>query len=156
MNYLKYIQTDVVNGEGTRSTLFVAGCSHHCTHCYNKSSLNPKAGFLFDEEMTEQIISDLKDTRIKRRGLSLSGGDPLFEGNLDAISRLVTRVKEECPDKDIWMWTGYKLEELDEKRRQIVSKVDVLIDGKFERDKYDPSLKWRGSSNQVIHRFTDL
>lgn len=153
MNYHQYHQVDVVNGEGTRCTLFVAGCEHNCRGCYNKSTQNPNSGHLFTQELEDQIIADLKDTRIKRRGLSLSGGDPLYPGNLQAIHKLVSRVKEECPDKDIWLWTGYVLAELTTKQKAIVDMVDVLIDGRFEQDKYAPDLPWRGSSNQIIHRF---
>ncbi|EEB46962.1 putative anaerobic ribonucleoside-triphosphate reductase activating protein [Providencia alcalifaciens DSM 30120] len=102
--------------------------------------------------MEDQIIQDLQDTRIRRQGLSLSGGDPLHPANLPAILRLVKRVKAVCPDKDIWMWTGYKLDELTLEQQKVVSFVNTLIDGKFEQELYDPALLWRGSSNQVIHR----
>ena len=77
MNYLQYYPTDVINGEGTRCTLFVSGCTHACKGCYNQKSWSFSAGVLFDEAMEQQIINDLKDTRIKRQGLTLSGGDPL-------------------------------------------------------------------------------
>ncbi|WP_413283325.1 anaerobic ribonucleoside-triphosphate reductase-activating protein [Vibrio sp. MA40-2] len=153
MNYHQYHQIDVVNGEGTRCTLFVSGCEHNCKGCYNKATHNPNSGLLFTQAMEDQIIADLQDTRIYRRGLSLSGGDPLHPANLAAIYQLVLRVKKQCPDKDIWMWTGYTLGELSQQQRKIVQLVDVLIDGKFEQDKYDPELLWRGSSNQVIHQF---
>lgn len=144
----------MVNGEGTRCTLFVSGCEHNCRGCYNKSTLNPNSGHLFTQELEDQIITDLKDTRIRRRGLSLSGGDPLHPANVGSIYKLVIRVKEECPDKDIWMWTGYTIEELSSEQKAILEHIDVLIDGKFEQDNYDPELLWRGSSNQIIHRFT--
>ncbi|MBF4301786.1 4Fe-4S cluster-binding domain-containing protein, partial [Vibrio anguillarum] len=85
----------------------------------------------------QQIITDLNDTRIKRRGLSLSGGDPLHPQNLASILQLVKRVKTECVGKDIWLWTGYTLNELSDAQRQVIEYVDVLIDGKFEQDKAD-------------------
>ena len=113
MNYCKYIPIDVINGEGTRCTLFVAGCNHHCKGCYNQSTWNPQAGFPFTEEMIEQIIADLNDTRIRRRGLSLSGGDPLHPNNVATVKALCKRIREECPpEKDIWLWTGYLKEQL--------------------------------------------
>jgi anaerobic ribonucleoside-triphosphate reductase activating protein len=102
--------------------------------------------------MADRIIKDLNDTRIKRRGLSLSGGDPLHPANLDTLLQLVKRVKAECKGKDIWLWSGYLLAEMDEKQRALLSYVDVLIDGKFEQDLADPSLDWRGSANQIIHK----
>lgn len=155
MNYLNYYPVDVVNGPGTRCTLFVAGCEHQCRGCYNQSSWRTDAGHLFSQELEDQIIQDLNDTRIRRRGLSLSGGDPLHPNNLEAISRLVTRVKQECQGKDIWLWSGYRLEELNEAQQAIVSQLDVVVDGKFEQQHHEPNLKWRGSRNQVIHSISD-
>ena len=152
MNYHQYYPVDVVNGPGTRCTLFVSGCVHQCRGCYNQSTWRVDSGIPFTQEMEDQIIQDLQDTRIRRQGLSLSGGDPLHPANLPAILALVKRVKAVCPDKDIWMWTGYKLDELALEQQKVVSLINTLIDGKFEQTLYDPALLWRGSSNQVIHR----
>lgn len=153
MNYLQYYPVDIVNGEGTRCTLFVSGCEHACKGCYNQKSWSFSAGILFDKAMEDQIIRDLQDQRIKRQGLSLSGGDPLHPRNVPTLLALVKRVKRECPDKDIWLWTGYKLAELNDLQRQMLPYIDVLIDGKFIKEQADPSLIWRGSANQVIYRF---
>ncbi|QDE30843.1 anaerobic ribonucleoside-triphosphate reductase-activating protein [Shewanella polaris] len=153
MYYSAYHSIDVINGEGTRCTLFVSGCEHACKGCYNQSTWRVDAGHEFSQALEDQIIKDLTDSRIYRRGLSLSGGDPLHPANLDAILKLVTRVKNECPGKDIWLWTGYQLADLSVAQQNIINLVDVMIDGKFEQDKADPALLWRGSSNQVIHRF---
>lgn len=155
MNYSKYYPIDVLNGEGTRCTLFVSGCEHACKGCYNQSTWSPDAGELFTEQLADQIIKDLNDPRIKRQGLSLSGGDPLHPANVEEILKLVQRVKKECVDKDIWLWTGYKLAELNAQQQQIIALVDLLVDGKFEQTLADPSLKWRGSSNQEIHFLTE-
>ncbi|CAH0535432.1 Anaerobic ribonucleoside-triphosphate reductase-activating protein [Vibrio stylophorae] len=155
MNYHQYYPIDVVNGEGTRCTLFVAGCEHQCRGCYNQSTWRLDSGVLFDKAMEDQIIADLNDTRIKRRGLSLSGGDPLHPANVADVMRLVLRVRQECPGKDIWLWTGYTRGQLTPAQQAVVAHVDVMIDGKFEKDLADPRLKWRGSSNQVIHRLAD-
>lgn len=152
MNYHKYFPVDVVNGPGTRCTLFVSGCIHQCRGCYNQSTWNPTSGHLFDEAMAEQIIQDLKDTRIKRRGLSLSGGDPLHPENRGPLLELVKRVKQECPDKDVWLWTGFVMGQMEPEQEALIELADVVIDGKFEQELADPSLKWRGSSNQVIYR----
>ncbi|MFZ7164423.1 anaerobic ribonucleoside-triphosphate reductase-activating protein [Avibacterium avium] len=153
MNYLQYYPVDIVNGEGTRCTLFVSGCEHACKGCYNQKSWSFNAGVPFDKAMEDQIIRDLQDQRIKRQGLSLSGGDPLHPRNVPTLLALVKRVKTECPDKDIWLWTGYKLAELNDLQRQMLPYIDVLIDGKFIKEQADPSLIWRGSANQVIYRF---
>ena len=153
MNYSKYYPIDVVNGEGTRCVLFVSGCIHQCKGCYNQSTWSPDAGALFTKELADQIIEDLNDPRIKKQGLTLSGGDPLHPANLKEVLTLVKRVNTECIDKDIWMWTGYELAELSPQQQEIVALIDVLIDGKFIQDLVDPNLPWRGSSNQIIHRF---
>ncbi|WP_394250293.1 anaerobic ribonucleoside-triphosphate reductase-activating protein [Vibrio profundi] len=156
MNYHQYHPIDVVNGPGTRCTLFVSGCVHQCRGCYNQSTQKLDSGHLFTKELQDHIIADLNDTRIKRRGLSLSGGDPLHPANVSEILKLVKRVKEECPGKDIWIWTGYTLEELTPEQSEVIALVDTLIDGKFVQEQADPSLEWRGSSNQIIYRFTDI
>ena len=156
MNYHQYHPIDVVNGPGTRCTLFVSGCVHQCRGCYNQSTQRLDSGHLFTQELEDHIIADLNDERIKRRGLSLSGGDPLHPANVAGVLKLVKRVKSECQGKDIWMWTGYELDELDEKQKEVLNYIDTLIDGRFEQEKADPSLDWRGSSNQIIHRFTDI
>lgn len=159
MNYSAYYPTDVLNGEGIRAVLFVSGCDHMCPGCYNQSTWSTSSGQPFTEEMEDQIISDLLDTRINRQGLTLTGGDPLHANNLSSVLHLVDRVKVECPGKDIWLWTGYTRREIDfgslepgeeGMRRLIISYVDVLVDGKFVQELHDPSLKFRGSSNQNI------
>ncbi|MBH1920250.1 anaerobic ribonucleoside-triphosphate reductase-activating protein [Serratia surfactantfaciens] len=152
MNYHQYYPIDVVNGPGTRCTLFVAGCVHQCPGCYNKSTWRLNSGQPFTPALEERIIADLNDTRVPRQGLSLSGGDPLHPANAPSILKLVRRVRAECPGKDIWLWTGYRLAELDAQQMQVVDMINVLIDGKFVQDLKDPALIWRGSSNQVVHR----
>ena len=150
MHYLQYYPLDVVNGEGTRCTLFVSGCEHFCKGCHNSSTWPSKSGHLFTDELEAQIISDLGDQRIRRDGLSLSGGDPLFPANQATILKLVKKVKMVYPDKTIWLWTGYRLDDLSPMQQAIIKYVDVLIDGKFELEKRDLSLPWRGSSNQRL------
>jgi len=101
--------------------------------------------------MEDSIIADLNDRRIPRQGLSLSGGDPLHPQNVPDILKLVQRVTDECPGKDIWLWTGYQLSQLTPAQQQVVGLIHVLIDGQYRQDLRDPALVWRGSSNQVIH-----
>ncbi|WAX14217.1 hypothetical protein ECO319P1_00058 [Escherichia phage ECO319P1] len=159
MNYHQYYPTDMLNGPGIRNVLFVSGCTHGCKGCYNESTWNPKSGMAFTKELEDQIIRDLQDTRIKRDGLTLSGGDPLHERNILPLIQLVQRVRKECPDKTIWMWTGYTLPELEAMRDHtqvhsdryyLATLVDVLVDGKFVQELHDPTLKFVGSSNQNI------
>jgi len=152
MHFHQYYPVDVVNGPGTRCTLFVAGCEHQCPGCYNKSTWRLDSGRLFTPADEDRIIDDLNDSRIPRQGLSLSGGDPLHPQNLAAILQLVKRVRAACEGKDIWVWTGYQLGTLTPAQREVVGFINVLIDGRFIQELKDPALIWRGSSNQVIHR----
>ncbi|CCW29157.1 anaerobic ribonucleoside-triphosphate reductase-activating protein [Xenorhabdus nematophila] len=151
MNYHQYYSVDAVNGPGTRCTLFVSGCLHQCRGCYNQSTWRSDSGLPFTQATEDQIIADLKDHKIKRQGLSLSGGDPLHPQNVPAILQLVKRVRKECPDQDIWLWTGYVFNELSEIQCEVINDINVLVDGKFEQALYDPTLIWRGSHNQIIH-----
>lgn len=151
MNYHQYYSVDVVNGPGTRCTLFVAGCEHQCRGCYNQSTWSLSAGNPFTVAMADKIIADLQDPRIQRRGFSLSGGDPLHPANVGEITRLLQRIRAEAPDKDIWCWTGYELAALSAEQQQAVALMDVLVDGRFELAERDPTLLWRGSRNQQIH-----
>ncbi|QFI38357.1 anaerobic ribonucleoside-triphosphate reductase-activating protein [Moritella marina ATCC 15381] len=150
MHYSQYYPVDVINGPGTRVTLFVSGCEHQCKGCYNQSTWSPRNGSVFTQAMEDKIINDLNDPRIRRKGLSLSGGDPLYPSNLDCILKLVKRVKKECVGKNIWLWTGYTIEQLTPEQKRIMQYVDYLVDGKFEQQLSDPALKFRGSSNQRI------
>jgi anaerobic ribonucleoside-triphosphate reductase activating protein len=156
MRYHQFYPIDVVNGAGTRCTLFVTGCEHRCRGCYNKTTWNPDKGHLFTKELEDAIINMLNDVELPRRGLTLSGGDPLFEANLESVLHLVNRVKTETT-KDIWLWTGFTLKDalLHPVRAEILKRVDTIIDGKFVKELADPSLKWRGSSNQCIYDVED-
>lgn len=157
MNYQKIYYSDLANGEGVRVSLFVSGCEHGCKGCYNVFSWKPESGIKFTEIEESKILQRLSDPFIS--GLTLSGGDPLYSGNLKDIDSLIDKVKYHYPDKDIWCWTGYTYNdivnnrdnsELDRLRYDIVKKINILIDGKFIKEQKDPSLKWRGSSNQNI------
>ncbi len=156
MNYHRYLPIDVVNGPGTRCTLFLSGCEHHCRNCYNASTWSPHSGHPYTAELQEQILQDLSDTRIPRRGLSLSGGDPLHPANCAGVLQLVQVVKQYCPGKDLWLWTGYTLETLNEAQQLILPYVDCLIDGPFVQEQADPRLPFRGSANQRILHATDF
>lgn len=151
LNFHQYYSVDVVNGPGTRCVLFVSGCVHECRGCYNKSTWRLDSGKPFTQQDEDKIIADLQDELIPRQGLTLSGGDPLHPQNLSAVRHLLERVQAECPGKNVWMWTGYKLDELTADQQQVVELINVLVDGKFVQELKDPALIWRGSSNQVVH-----
>lgn len=151
MNYSDLIKYDMINGIGVRVSLFVSGCDHGCRGCFNKKTWNKCFGNEYTKETEDLIIRELQDTNHKRDGLTLLGGDPLFSDNVETVIKLCKRVKAET-NKNIWLWTGYTLEEIKSKveLREILKYTDVIIDGKFEEDKKDLSLKWRGSSNQRV------
>lgn len=149
MNYDRYYTCDLVNGEGIRVTLFVTGCLHACEGCYNRSTWDRKAGKAFTAEVQEQLLTACAS----HDGLSLSGGDPLHPHNRPAILALCREFKQRYPDKDIWLWTGYRHEDIAD--LEILGLVDVLIDGKYEKDQ-PTSLPWRGSANQRLIRFPAL
>lgn len=145
LRFAQYYPFDLVNGEGARCVLFVTGCIHACEGCHNRSAWSPKSGDLVSEELIQRILSDLEHLD----GLTLSGGDPLLPRNLSDVTALCKRVKEVYPDKDIWLWTGYLIEDVC--KLEIANYLDVVIDGKYMKDR--PTLKpWRGSDNQRMFR----
>ncbi|HCL4447131.1 TPA: anaerobic ribonucleoside-triphosphate reductase activating protein [Clostridium botulinum] len=150
MNYADYKELDVLNGTGIRYSLFVSGCSHHCEGCFNKKAWDYKYGTLFTNNMENKIIKNLNNTKINIQGISFLGGEP-FE-NLDGLIPLALRVKKECKNKDIWIWSGYTYEQIiqDKVKLELLKLCDVLVDGKFIKEKKDLKLKFRGSSNQRI------
>ncbi len=150
MNFHSYLSMDVVNGPGVRCTLFVSGCEHKCPGCYNATTWSLTSGELFTQSHEDKILTDLSDLRIKRQGLSLTGGDPLHPNNLASIEKLVARVSKECSDKDIWCWSGYTYSELSREQRKVLKYLNVLIDGKYVQDRKRPNLAWRGSDNQKV------
>ena len=155
MNYFKYIPIDVVNGPGTRCSLFVSGCCIHCPDCFNKATWSYKAGFEFTQDNENQIISDLNDKRIYRRGFSILGGEPLDPRNIVTVNKLLKNIRSNT-DKDIWLWTGFKLEDMDLYQLETIKLCDTVIDGPFIKELKDPKLWWRGSSNQQIINIKEM
>ena len=138
---------DVNNGLGCRVTLWTQGCPHHCEGCHNPETWDASNGREFTEEDKATLFYILKKGFIK--GLTLSGGDPLVWYN-GGLLDLLKEVKEAYPNKDIWLWTGYTMKEVEAKFPNVLSYIDVLVDGVFVIEERDLSLKWRGSKNQVI------
>lgn len=150
MKYNKIRKMDISNGEGVRVSLFVQGCSFHCKNCFNQETWDFNGGKEFTTAEIQKIIELANKDYIA--GLSVLGGEPLHNNNVDEVFHIVATFKEKFPNKDIWLWTGFKFEDAikDSKRKFILRNVDVLIDGQFEEDKKDLTLKWRGSSNQRV------
>ena len=138
---------DVANGPGIRTTIFVSGCTHNCKGCFNKEYQSFNFGENYNKEKEDLIISYIKDKRVD--GFSVLGGEPLQQD--DSLYYLLKRVKEET-NKSIWLWTGYIFEDivLDNSKKKYLEYIDFLVDGRFEEDKKDFALKFKGSSNQRI------
>lgn len=150
MNYSGYYKFDCSNGEGVRCTLFVSGCNLHCKNCFNKETWKYTAGELYTKEFEDKILNDLDNPYIQ--GLSLLGGDPCDPKNIREVISLCQRVKKELPSKDIWVWTGRIYEDLKNNLlyKELLDNVDILVDGKFQQELYEPDLLFRGSHNQKI------
>ena len=158
MNYAKIRKCDVANGPGVRVSLFVSGCNHHCKNCFNPEAWNFNYGEEFTEEQEKQIMDYLKPDYIT--GLSLLGGEPFEQVNQERLAPLVENVKKIYPDKKIWCYSGFKFdeqilgkmvkEENRESTKKMLENIDYIVDGKFVEELKNPSLQFRGSSNQRI------
>lgn len=146
MNYHNITKDDMLNGAGLRVVLWVAGCSHKCKGCHNPQTWDKNSGIEFDENAKEELFAELKKDYIN--GITFSGGDPLFCDNREDITNLAKQIKQKYPTKTIWLYTGYKYEEV--KDLKIMQYIDVLCDGEFELDKRDVNIPWVGSSNQRV------
>ena len=156
MKYATIKKYDIANGPGVRVSIFVSGCNHHCKGCFNQEAWDFNYGKDFTEETIKEILEALKPDYIK--GLSLLGGEPFEHINQQGLLTLVKAVKEKYPNKDIWAYSGFlfdkdivdKMTKVFPETSELLSYVDVLIDGKFEESLKNPSLAFRVSSNQRV------
>lgn len=156
MNYSTIIIDDLINGEGVRVSLFVSGCSHGCENCFNEEAWDYRYGTKFSSYQVQEILDAISKPYVS--GLSLLGGDPIMPKNIDEVLHLCITVKEKYPDKNIWCWSGYTLEEIQENHaKPILEYIDVLVDGKFVEKEKNLRLPFRGSNNQrVLRKGTDF
>lgn len=168
INYHNITHDDMNNGDGLRVVLWLSGCSHHCYNCQNPQTWNPNSGIPFDESAKQEIFNELSKDYVS--GITFSGGDPLHENNLDEVLKLVQEIRISFPEKSIWLYTGFRIEDIVtrkqyediweipndpsniwSKRWDIISNyVNVLVDGEYIDKQKDLSLKWRGSKNQRV------
>ena len=146
MNYHNITHDDMLNGEGLRVVLWVAGCEHYCKGCQNPVTWNPNDGILFDANAKKEIFDELEKKHVA--GITFSGGDPLHPRNRSDVFALMKEIKAKFPNKTIWMYTGYTWEQIS--WHMIFDYVDVLIDGKFEKEKLEVNYHWAGSTNQRV------
>lgn len=147
MRYNKIRKMDISNGEGIRVSIFMQGCTFNCKNCFNPETHDFKGGKKFTDETIEQVLELCADEHIA--GLSILGGEPMHPDNIEGTTLLAKRFKEKFPNKNIWVWSGFKFEEY-LKDKEVLKYIDVLIDGQYVDELRDPTLKWRGSSNQRV------
>lgn len=146
MRYNKIRKMDISNGPGIRVSIFMQGCSFHCKDCFNSETWDFKAGKEFNDEVINKVLDLASLPHIV--GLSILGGEPMHPNNREGTIKLAKAFKKRYPNKDIWVWSGYLFDEL--KDIEGLSYIDTLVDGRFVFEQANPTLKFRGSSNQRV------
>ena len=156
MHYADIKKADIANGIGVRVSVFVSGCTHHCKNCFNSEAWDFNYGKEFTEKEIDKVIEELDHSYVS--GLSLLGGEPLEHVNQKGLLPLVKKVKQRFPNKTIWCYTGYLFD--DEvmgqmynkwpETKELISNLDIIVDGKYDESQRDISLAWCGSSNQRV------
>lgn len=157
-NYMNIKNFDIANGEGIRTSIFFSGCHFKCKGCFNKEAWNFENGNFFNANVYENEIKPTITEHIS--GISILGGEPLHDKNIPAVAALIRWFKNDFPDKNVWLWTGYTYEELVEQLgwnriraknvEEVLNNIDILVDGQFIEEQRDLTLTWRGSSNQRV------
>ncbi len=146
MRYHNITKDDMLNGDGLRVVLWVAGCTHCCKECQNPITWDPYGGLLFDDVAKKEVFAQLEKDYVS--GITFSGGDPLHPQNRLDVKNLMAEIKEKFPDKTIWLYTGDVWENI--LYYPLMKYVDVVVDGEFEVEKKDVKLLWKGSANQRV------
>lgn len=147
MRYNLIREMDIANGPGVRVSIFMQGCHFHCKNCFNPETWDFEKGEEFTEETINKVLNLCEKDYIK--GLSILGGEPMHPNNIEATTKLAKSFKEKYPNKDLWVWTGYRFGET-LKDKEVFKFIDVLVDGQYEEELHNFKLKWRGSSNQRV------
>ena len=146
MRYHNITKDDMLNGDGLRVVLWVAGCSHGCRECQNPITWDPNGGLPFTDSERAEIFAELDKDYIS--GITFSGGDPLHPSNIAEVTALAREIREKYPDKTIWLYTGFLWEDI--RDLPFLKNVDVLVDGPFVEAEKDVTLHWKGSANQRV------
>jgi anaerobic ribonucleoside-triphosphate reductase activating protein len=146
MKYHNITHDDMLNGDGLRVVLWVAGCEHHCPGCQNPETWDEEDGLVYDQVAWQEIEEELKKDYVS--GITFSGGDPLHTKNRGQVIAIARRVKELYPNKTVWVYTGYRWEDV--KDIPGIEYVDVLVDGRFIQTMADVNYHWAGSTNQRV------
>ena len=147
MRYNIVRKMDISNGPGVRVSVFMQGCEFHCKNCFNPETWDFEGGKDFNKETIDEVLELCNKDHIK--GLSILGGEPMHPKNIEATTELAKAFKEKYPNKNIWVWSGFKFDE-DLKDKEVMNYIDVLVDGRYSDELHDPTLKWKGSSNQRV------
>ena len=147
MRYNLIRKMDISNGPGVRVSVFMQGCAFHCKNCFNKETWDFNGGKEFNQETIDEVLELCSQKHIK--GLSILGGEPMHPNNIEGTTKLAKAFKEKYPDKNLWVWSGFRFDE-DLKDKDVLNYVDVLVDGTYQEELHNPTLKWKGSSNQRV------
>ena len=147
MRYNVIRKMDISNGPGLRVSVFMQGCNFHCKKCFNPETWDFEGGKEFNKNTIDEVLNLCGQNHIK--GLSILGGEPMHPRNIEATTELAKAFKEKYPNKNLWVWSGFKFDE-DLKDKEVLNYVDVLVDGNYIDELHNPNLKWRGSENQRV------
>ena len=147
MRYNKIRKMDISNGPGVRVSIFMQGCTFNCKNCFNKETHDFNGGKEFDDSTIERVLELCDNENID--GLSILGGEPMHPNNIEGTTKLAKAFKEKYPNKSVWSWSGYSFDN-DLKDKEVVKYLDVLVDGRYQDELRNPTLKWRGSENQRV------
>ncbi len=147
MRYNVIRKMDISNGPGVRVSVFMQGCEFHCKNCFNQETWDFEGGKEFTQETIDEVLNLGEKDYIK--GLSILGGEPMHPKNIDATMELAKQFKQKYPNKSVWVWSGFRFDK-DLKDKEVLKYLDVLVDGQYVDELHDPTLKWKGSSNQRV------
>jgi len=147
MKYNIVRKMDISNGPGVRVSVFMQGCEFHCKNCFNPETWSFENGKEFTQGTIDEVLDLCNKDYIK--GLSILGGEPMHPKNIEGTTKLAKAFKEKYPNKNLWVWSGFKFDE-DLKDKEVMKYVDVLVDGRYVDEMHNPNLKWRGSTNQRV------
>lgn len=147
MRYNKIRKMDISNGPGVRVSIFEQGCTFNCKNCFNPETHDFAGGKEFTNETINQVLKLCDNDNIE--GLSILGGEPMHPKNIEGTKQLAKAFKEKYPNKSIWVWSGFNFDN-DLKDKEVLKYVDVLVDGQYIEALHNPTLKWKGSSNQRV------
>ena len=146
MRYNQIRKMDIADGPGVRVSIFFQGCAFHCKNCFNSETWDFNGGKEFTVETIDKVLDLCSEDYIK--GLSILGGEPMHPVNIEGTYALAKAFKEKYPNKNLWVWTGFLFEQL--QNQDVLKYIDVLVDGQYVDELHDPRLKWKGSSNQRV------